>query len=181
MTARWHRGADTIRGMENQTTTLLAAAAVGLGALGLLLALFALRSAGAARRTLSELTAEGEATSGGRQLTKALAGVADHTARLTVSEARLTELELAAARAVSRIGQIQFQAYDDAGAGQSSSLALLDDGGSGVVITTLHARVGTRIYVKRVISGTSETTLGEEERAAIEAAIAQPGGKRRRR
>jgi len=167
--------------METETTTLLAGAAVALGALGLLLALFALRRAGAARRALSELMGEGEATSGGRQLTKALAGVADHAARLSVSEVRLTELEAAADRAVSRVGHVQFQAYDDAGAGQSSSLALLDDGGSGVVITTLHARVGTRIYVKRVMDGASETTLGEEERAAIEAAIAQPGGTRRRR
>ncbi len=167
--------------METETTTLLAGAAVALGALGLLLALLALRRAGAARRTLSELMREGESASGGRQLAKALAGVSDHAARLVASEGRLTELEAAADRAVSRVGHIQFQAYDDAGAGQSSSLALLDDGGSGVVITTLHARVGTRIYVKRVMGGTSETTLGEEERAAIKAAIAQPGGTRRTR
>jgi len=131
--------------MEAETTTLLAGAAVALGALGLLLALLALRRAGAAKRALGELMSEGEATTGGAQLTRALAAVTD------------------------------------AGAGQSSSLALLDDGGSGVVITTLHARVGTRIYVKRVMNGTSETTLGEEERAAIEAAIAQPGGTRRTR
>jgi hypothetical protein len=167
--------------METETTTLLAGAAVALGALGLLLALFALRRAGAAKRALGELMSEGEAASGGRQMAKALAGVADHASRLAVSEGRLTELEAAAGRAVSRVGHIQFQANEDAGVGQSSSLALLDDGGSGVVITTLHARVGTRIYVKRVMNGTSETTLGEEERAAIEAAIAQPGGTRRRR
>lgn len=167
--------------METETTTLLAGAAVALGALGLLLALFALRRAGAAKRALGELMSEGEAASGGRQMAKALAGVADHASRLAVSEGRLTELEAAAGRAVSRVGHVQFQAYEDAGVGQSSSLALLDDGGCGVVITTLHARVGTRIYVKRVMNGTSETTLGEEERAAIEAAIAQPGGTRRRR
>ena len=167
--------------MENQTTTLLAGAAVAFGALGLLLALLALRRAGAAKRALAELMSEGEAAAGGAQLTRALAAVTEHAARLAVSEGRLSELEAAADRAVSRVGHIQFQAYDDAGAGQSSSLALLDDGGSGVVITTLHARVGTRIYVKRVVDGSSETTLGEEERAAIEAAIAQPGGTRRTR
>jgi hypothetical protein len=167
--------------MDAATTTLLAGAGLALGVLALLLALLALRRTGFARRTLSELTIEGEAASGGRQLAKALAGVADHAARLSVSEGRLKELESATSRAISRVGHIQFQAYDDAGAGQSSSLALLDNGGSGVVITTLHARVGTRIYVKRVVDGAGETTLGEEERAAIEAAIAQPGGTRRRR
>jgi hypothetical protein len=74
---------------------------------------------------------------------------------------------------------VQFQAYDDAGVGQSSSLALLDETGSGVVITTLHARVGTRIYVKRLVRGESETVLGEEERAAIDAALVAPSDTRR--
>ena len=37
MTTSWHRGADTIGGMETDTTTLLAGAAVALGALGLAL------------------------------------------------------------------------------------------------------------------------------------------------
>ena len=93
MTTSWHRGADTIGVMETETTTLLAGAAVALGALGLLLALLALRRAGAAKRALGELMSEGEATTGGRQMAKALAGVADHAARLAVSEGRLTELD----------------------------------------------------------------------------------------
>ena len=54
--------------METETTTLLAGAAVALGALGLLLALLALRRAGAAKRALGELMNEGEATTGGRQM-----------------------------------------------------------------------------------------------------------------
>lgn len=89
--------------MENQTTTLLAGAAVALGALRLLLALLALRRAGAAKRALGELMSEGEATTGGAQLARALAGVAEHATRLAVSEGRLTELEAAADRAVSRV------------------------------------------------------------------------------
>jgi hypothetical protein len=167
--------------MDTETISLLATAGLGLAVLALLLALLSFWRARAAQRALDELVLEGETASGGAKLVKALAGVAEHASRLATSEARLVELETAADRAVSRIGHIQFQAYDDAGIGQSSSLALLDDGGSGVVITTLHARVGTRIYVKRVVDGDGETTLGEEERAAIEAAIAQPGGKRLRR
>lgn len=181
MTVRWHRGADTIWGMDAETASLIAGAAALLVAVVFVMSLVALLRARAVRRALHELTGEGEAAAEGAQLVRALAAIADHSKRLAQSEARLVELEAAADRAVSRIGHVQFQAYDDAGVGQSSSLALLDDGGSGVVITTLHARVGTRIYVKRVIDGTSETTLGEEERAAIEAATAQPGGARRDR
>jgi hypothetical protein len=160
--------------MDAETASLIAGAAALLVAVVFVMSLVALLRARAVRRALHELTGEGEAAAEGAQLVRALAAIADQSKRLAQSEARLV-------RAVSRIGHVQFQAYDDAGVGQSSSLALLDDGGSGVVITTLHARVGTRIYVKRVIDGTSETTLGEEERAAIEAATAQPGGARRDR
>jgi hypothetical protein len=69
---------------------------------------------------------------------------------------------------------MQFQAFEDVGGGQSSALALLDAAGSGLVITALHARVGTRIFVKGVIEGRGEGTLGEEETAAIAAALAKP-------
>jgi hypothetical protein len=39
--------------------------------------------------------------------------------------------------------------------------------------------VGTRIYVKRLVRGESETILGEEERAAIDAALLPPSDTRR--
>jgi len=164
--------------MQIETISALASIALAVALLALLLALVSLRVARAARQQLSALTHEGE-RSGTGQWVKALAAVVDHGRRLSKAEDQLETLESAAARAVSRIGHVQFQAYDDAGVGQSSSLALLDDAGSGVVITTLHARVGTRIYVKRLIRGESETLLGEEERAAIDAALATPGGPRR--
>jgi hypothetical protein len=100
--------------------------------------------------------------------------VAEQGASSQVAGSRLTALESAAPGAMSRMGLIQFQAFEDVGGGQSSALALLDAVGSGVVITALHARVGTRIYVKRVIEGRGEGTLGTEESAAIAAALAQP-------
>ena len=159
------------------TSTLLVAL---LGGLALLVAVIALLAARTARRRLEALMREGEGSPAG-QLATLLAETAEHGQRLRDDEERITHLEGAAERAVSRIGHVQFQAYDDAGVGQSSSLALLDESGSGVVITTLHARVGTRIYVKRLVRGESETALGEEERAAIEAALVQPSDNRRTR
>jgi hypothetical protein len=149
------------------TITLLAAI---LGGLSLLIAASALLAARNARRDLAALMREGDGSPSG-QLVGLLAAAAEHGRQLREGAARIAQLESAAQRAVSRIGHVQFQAYDDAGVGQSSSLALLDDDGNGVVITTLHARVGTRIYVKRLIRGESETVLGEEERSAIEAAL----------
>ncbi|MFM8629120.1 MAG: DUF4446 family protein [Candidatus Limnocylindrus sp.] len=164
--------------MQTDALSTLTAAAALLGGLAILVALLALLAARTARRKLAALMREGEGSRAG-QLARLLEVTAEHGRQLRDGSARIAELELAAQRAVSRIGHVQFQAYDDAGAGQSSSLALLDDVGSGVVITTLHARVGTRIYVKRLVHGESETVLGEEERAAIDAALRPPSDTRR--
>ena len=109
-----------------------------------------------------------------QRFAQVLERVAQQGASSQVAGTRLTALEAAAPGALSRMGLIQFQAFEDVGGGQSSALALLDAVGSGVVITALHARVGTRIYVKRVIEGRGEGTLGAEESAAIAAALAQP-------
>lgn len=166
--------------MQIDTLSTLAIVASLLGGLALVAAVLALIAARSARRQLAALIREGEESSTG-QLVKILAETAEQGLQLRAGAERIAQLESAAERAVSRVGHVQFQAYDDAGTGQSSSLALLDDGGSGVVITTLHARVGTRIYVKRLLRGESETVLGEEERAAIDAALADPSGVRRTR
>jgi len=164
--------------MQIDALSTLTVAAVLLSGLALLIALLALLAARTARRKLAALMREGEGSTTG-QLAQLLAETANHGLQLRDGAERIAELESAAQRAVSRIGHVQFQAYEDGGAGQSSSLALLDDTGSGVVITTLHARVGTRIYVKRLVRGESETVLGEEERAAIDAALLPPSDTRR--
>jgi len=164
--------------MQTDALSTLTLAAALVAALALLVAFLALLSARSARRQLASLVREGEGSAPG-QLVKVLAAAAEHSVQLRDGAARIAQLEAAAQRAVSRVGHVQFQAYDDAGVGQSSSLALLDETGSGVVITTLHARVGTRIYVKRLVRGESETVLGEEERAAIDAALVAPSDTRR--
>ena len=166
--------------MQTDAISTLSVVAALLGGLALLIALLALLAAQTARRKLAALIREGEGSTTG-QLVQLLAETAEQGLQLRDGAVRIAQLESAAQRAVSRVGPVQFQAYDDAGAGQSSSLALLDADGSGVVITTLHARVGTRIYVKRLVRGESETVLGEEERAAIDAALLSPSDTRRRK
>ena len=104
--------------MDAETASLIAGAAALLVAVVFVMSLVALLRARAVRRALHELTGEGEAAAEGAQLVRALAAIADQSKRLAQSEARLVELEAAADRAVSRIGHVQFQAYDDAGVGQ---------------------------------------------------------------
>lgn len=74
--------------------------------------------------------------------------------------------------AISRIGLVRFDAFEDAGGAQSFALALVDDDGDGIVLTSLHSRPTTRVYVKAIRRGVADAPLsGEEEQALREAGI----------
>ncbi|WP_228551616.1 DUF4446 family protein [Mumia zhuanghuii] len=65
---------------------------------------------------------------------------------------------------------VRYDAFGDTGGALSWTLALADDTGSGVVITSIHGRNETRTYAKSVSGWSSEQTLTpEEERALAEA------------
>jgi len=69
--------------------------------------------------------------------------------------------------AISRIGLIRFDAFDDAGGAQSFALALVDDDGDGIVLTSLHSRPTTRVYVKAIRRGVADAPLSDEETRAL--------------
>jgi hypothetical protein len=76
----------------------------------------------------------------------------------------------ASGSAISHIGLIRFDAFDDAGGGQSFALSLLDDEGDGVVLTSLHSRQSTRVYVKDIRGGVADAPLSAEEERSLRAA-----------
>ena len=71
---------------------------------------------------------------------------------------------------IQKVGMVRFNPFREVGGDQSFSLALLDKSNSGVVITSLYAREGNRVYGKPVKEGNSEYPLSEEEEKAIEEA-----------
>jgi len=73
-------------------------------------------------------------------------------------------------RSIQKIGFIRFNPFDDVGGDQSFSIALLDLKNSGILITSLFGREGTRIYSKLVQNGKSESFLSEEEKKALDKA-----------
>ena len=84
-------------------------------------------------------------------------------------------------KAFQRIGLVRFNPFEDTGSNQSFALALLDADDDGVVISSLHARGGTRIYAKAVAAGRPEATLSEEEAQALDLARDATGGPGRAR
>jgi hypothetical protein len=86
--------------------------------------------------------------------------------------ARSAVLEADARRAVQRIGLVRFNPFEETGGNQSFALALLDADANGWVLSSLHARNGTRLYAKAVRGGRSDGALSDEETAAIKQATA---------
>jgi hypothetical protein len=76
--------------------------------------------------------------------------------------------------ALSHVGLVRFDAFEDAGGAQSFALALIDDDGDGVVLTSLHSRQTTRLYIKGVRRGVPDSPLSAEEVRAMQNAGIAP-------
>lgn len=88
--------------------------------------------------------------------------------------ARTAMLERDVQASFGRVGLVRFNPFEDTGGNQSFALALLDGRGDGFVVSSLHARAGTRVYAKAVTGGRSEAALSAEEAEALRAALARP-------
>jgi hypothetical protein len=75
-------------------------------------------------------------------------------------------------RSVQRVGLIRYDAFEDMGGRLSFSCAMLDEHGTGVVVTSINGRQDTRVYAKPVVNGSSDHNLSEEEEDAIREALA---------
>lgn len=72
-----------------------------------------------------------------------------------------------AALASQKISIVRFNPFGDTGGDQSFVLAVLDDHNSGYVLTSIHGRGGTRVYVKPIDFGKSKYNLSTEEQQAL--------------
>ena len=73
---------------------------------------------------------------------------------------------------LQHVGLVRFNPFSDTGGNQSFALALLDGLQNGFVISSLHARNETRLFVKTVRNGKSEKhELSTEEQQAIQEAL----------
>ncbi|HSW96193.1 MAG TPA: DUF4446 family protein [Candidatus Saccharimonadales bacterium] len=72
---------------------------------------------------------------------------------------------------IQKIGLLRFNPFKDTGGDQSFILALLDGKETGVVISGLYSRAGTRWFAKKIINGKGvEYELSDEEKKAIKEA-----------
>ena len=157
--------------MSLSTAELIAIAACGVAALAFVVALMAwwkLRAVRSAQLVL---------LGGGKQdlvdFAVSLQGRIDDLHR-AVDEvaAGLSRVDRRVDTAVSKTSLVRYDAYEGAGGQQSASIALLDAGRSGVVLSAIQGRDYARIYVKELDRGRPLVALSPEEEEAVERAMA---------
>lgn len=87
--------------------------------------------------------------------------------KLTDLTEQYTRLSGAQSLSSQKISLVRFNPFGDTGGDQSFSLAVLDAHDSGYVLTSIHGRQGTRVYVKPIDFGDSKYPLSDEEQQAL--------------
>jgi hypothetical protein len=98
----------------------------------------------------------------------------DHVCQVREATERVQELDTMVMRVerssrshLQRVGFLRFNPFRDTGGDQSFALALTDEGGNGVVISSLHSREVTRVYAKPLAAWETSYQLTEEEQQVI--------------
>jgi hypothetical protein len=126
------------------------------------------------RRRVDSLTQGSDAQSLESVLGSHLERVRQVVADVGRVEARTAIIERDLLGSFARVGLVRFNPFEDTGGNQSFALALLDGHGDGFIVSSLHARAGTRLYAKAIAKGASETALSSEESEALKIALARP-------
>jgi hypothetical protein len=157
------------------TVGVIAIAAAAVAVLALLLVLLLMRRLRAVRNAQRSVLGDGaerdlvaHADALQRGYSELQAAVESTFDRL---DARLDQADRRLGRTISRTAVVRYDAYGEMTGRQSSSMALLDDSGTGVVLSSILHREQARMYVKDVREGESEFELSPEENEAIATAL----------
>ena len=72
---------------------------------------------------------------------------------------------------IQRVGLTKYNPFKETGGNNSFSLVLLDGNKNGIIITSLHTRERTRLYLKEVISGKPKIELSDDEEQALKESL----------
>ena len=85
---------------------------------------------------------------------------------------RLDAVERILQRDLHRVGFVRYNSFSDVGSDLSFTLALVNDDGDGVVLTSIYSREETRTYGKAVRKFVPQQGASKEEQSAIHTVIA---------
>jgi hypothetical protein len=83
----------------------------------------------------------------------------------------LQHLQSQTDQCLQHVGLVRFDAFEDVGGQQSFSLAFMNVGRDGIVLSGIHSRNDIRVYAKSLDKGQSSVDLSDEEKQAIRQAV----------
>ena len=158
--------------MSNSTTAAIAIAAAAVAVLALVAALLAWRQLKRVRTSQQVLLGGGKDDL--VDFAVSLQGRIDDLHR-AVDEvaAGLARVDRRVDESLAKISIVRYDAYEGTGGHQSASVALLDGGRSGVVVSAIQGRDYARIYMKELERGRASIALSPEEEEAVERAMSR--------
>jgi hypothetical protein len=81
--------------------------------------------------------------------------------------AEVQALRVEAGDALRHLAVVRYDAFGDMGGHLSWSMALLDDGGNGVLLTSIHGRSEARTYAKNISGWSCDQAMSPEEEEAV--------------
>lgn len=115
----------------------------------------------------NKLTKGVEVTDLKKVLENILAKGKANTDEIKILEKRINLIEEDGKFHIQKIGLIRFNPFKELGGDHSFSMAILDSRSSGIIITSLHTRDRTRVYMKDIKKGKSSFELSTEEKSAL--------------
>jgi uncharacterized protein DUF4446 len=159
----------------NSTQGIVALAAAGAAAVALLWVIvlsMKLRRLRAAQRTILR-GEETDLAAHAASLQDAFVQLRDWVEEVASGlESRVSGSETRMDGCISHTSVVRYDAMNELSGQQSSTVALLDERRTGVVISSILHRDQARLYVKQVRDGSPEYELSPEEQQAVEAAMA---------
>jgi hypothetical protein len=152
----------------------LAAGAVALIALILAIVLAVkLRRLRAGQRVVLGAYGTADLVAHASDLQAAFAALSGHVEEVAQRlDARMTTAEERLDGAIAYRALVRYDAYGELSGHQSTTIALLDPGQNGVVISTIAHRDTARMYCKQIHAGRGELQLSPEEEEAVRLALA---------
>jgi Protein of unknown function (DUF4446) len=151
--------------LDPTVVSWLAAGAAAAAALALLVALAALRRA---RRPSRSRPAVAPAPRRRAGAVAPASGPGPGASGVDDLRAEVEALRIEVSDALRHLAVVRYDAFSDMGGHLSWSVALLDDAGNGMVLTSIHGRSESRTYAKNVSEWRSEQQLSPEETEAID-------------
>jgi len=162
----------------SSTTGIVALAAGGVALVAFVWAIVLtvqVRRLRAAQSVVLGEAGERDLTGHAADLDAAFRALRDHVDLVHAAiDERLTDAEARLDRTIAYRGLVRFDAYNEMSGRQSTSIALLDATGSGIVVSSIHHRDQARVYAKQVRDGHAELQLAPEEEEAVRIALSEP-------